>query len=168
MKKDLAIIFGLFFLITALLAFGKGLTSVGFIGGNAGDLPTVRQKDTVTVGAKTLIVEAKIASKPDQRKKGLSRVDSLPLNEGMLFVFENKGTYSFWMKDVKFALDIIWIGEDKRIVDVAASAVSEPGRTQDELTLYKPRGESLYVLEVNAGLAALHGLQIGDQMSFEL
>lgn len=169
MKKDLAIIFGLFLLIAALLAFGRGLTSVGFTGGGSSNSqPADRQKDTVTVSAKTLLVEAKVAQKADERKKGLSKIESLPLNEGMLFVFESSAPYAFWMKDVNFALDIIWIGEDKKIVDMAVNVAPEPGKDDDELTLYKPRGEAKYVLEVNAGLTQLHELSIGDQINFEL
>lgn len=169
MKKDLAIIFGLFILIVALLAFGQGLTSVGFLKDEGGQTQTnVRQKGSVDVGIKTLNVKAKVASKPSDRKKGLSNLDSLPLSEGMLFVFENKGTYSFWMKDMKFAIDIIWLDESKRVVDLAVNVPPEPGRDEDELTMYRPSFEALYVLEINAGLSQLHNIQIGDPAYFEL
>lgn len=168
MKKDLAIIFGLFFVIVALLAFGRGLTSVGFIDNESQGQTNVRQSGVVSVTSKTMAVNAKVAAKADERKKGLSKIESMPLNEGMIFVFEEKGNYAFWMKDVKFALDIIWIGEDKKIVDIAFSAVPEPGKGDEELTLYRPRAEAWYVLEVNAGLAVLHGLQIGDPINFEI
>lgn len=169
MKKDLAIIFGLFILIVALLAFGQGVTSVGFIKGEGGQTQNrVRQKGSVDFGIKTLNVRAKVASKPSDRKKGLSNQDSLPLSEGMLFVFENKGIYSFWMKDMKFAIDIIWLDEGKRIVDLTVNVPPEPGRDEDELTMYRPRFEALYVLEINAGLSQLHNLEIGDVANFEL
>lgn len=170
MKKDLAIIFGLFLLIVILLVFGRGLTSVGFSGGgtSSSGIQQARQKDKVVVTARTMVVEAKLADNASERKKGLCCVESLPLGEGMLFLFDSKGTYTFWMKDVNFALDIIWISEDKKIVDMAVGAPPEPGKKDAELTLYKPRGEALYVLEVNAGLAMLNGLAIGDQLNFEL
>lgn len=169
MKKDLAIIFGLFILIVALLAFGQGLTSVGFVKKEGGQTQApARQKGFVEVGIKTLNVKAKLASKPNDRKKGLSNLDSLPFSEGMLFVFETKGPYAIWMKDMKFAIDIIWISEDKKIVGIAASVAPEPGKKDRELTIYKPSADAKYVLEINAGLTTLHGLTIGDQANFEL
>lgn len=168
MKKDLAIIFGLFFLIVALLVFGQGYTSVSFLQGQGENGAVQKQKGKVTVGAGTLNIEATVARTVNERKKGLSKRDSLPLSEGMLFVFESKGAYGIWMKDMKFAIDIIWIDENKRIVDLATNVSPQPGKNDRELTVYKPRGEALYVLEINAGLATLSGLQVGDRISFEL
>lgn len=168
MKKDLAIIFGLFILIAALLAFGQGLTTVGFVQKEAGQQAPARQKGFVDVSIKTLNVRAKVAAKPSDRKKGLSRLDSLPLSEGMLFGFETPGTYSFWMKDMKFAIDIIWLDENKRVVDLAVNVPPEPGRNKDELSLYRPDADALYVLETNAGLVQLNNVQIGDVANFEL
>ena len=72
------------------------------------------------------------------------------------------------MKDMKFPIDIIWIDGEKRIVDIAANVRVEPDKKDRELAVYKSQAEALYVLEVNAGLSALHGLSIGDQVNFEL
>ncbi|OGD96115.1 hypothetical protein A3B52_00190 [Candidatus Curtissbacteria bacterium RIFCSPLOWO2_01_FULL_41_28] len=165
MKKDLAIIFGLFLLIVVLLIFGKGFSTASYLGLQN---QTQQRKDSVSVSAKALIIQAKIVTSPGDRKKGLSGLDSLPLNQGMLFVFENKGTYGFWMKDMEFAIDIIWIDENKNIVDIVENAAPQPGKKEKELTVYKPRNDALYVLEVNAGLSNLNNLQIGDKVAFEL
>lgn len=167
MKKDLAIIFGLFILIVALLAFGQGLTSVGFVKDQSSQ-PTARQKGFTQVSIGTLNVAAKVASKASDRKKGLSNLESLPFGEGLLFVFETPGSYAFWMKDMKFAIDIIWLDENRRVVDLALSVPPEPGKDKKALTLYRPRSDSLYVLEINAGLAQLHNVQIGDLANFDL
>ncbi len=170
MKKDLAIIFGLFLLVAALIVFGQGYTSSSFFGTGSGGTLQSSQKpnDRATVAIGDMVIDTKVVSKAGDRKKGLSKIDSLPFTEGMIFVFENKGPYAFWMKDMKFAIDIIWIDENKRVVDIAANVAPEPGRGDDELTLYRPGGEALYVLEINAGLSALHGIQIGDQANFQL
>jgi len=165
MKKDLAIIFGLFLLIVILLVFGQSFSSVSYL---TTDQSQKQMKKTTTILAKTLTINADIASKASDRKKGLSNKESLPLNQGMLFIFDTKGRYGIWMKDMKFAIDIIWIDENKNIVDIVSDAPPQPGKKDSELTIYKPRGDSLYVLEVNAGLANLHNLQISDQVSFEL
>ncbi|MBI2327157.1 DUF192 domain-containing protein [Candidatus Curtissbacteria bacterium] len=166
LKKDLALIFGLFLLIIGLLIFGRSFTSVGLLGPVAPAEQSPILEGTIPVEVKTLLISAQVASSASDHRKGLSEKDSLPINEGMLFVFDQKGAYGFWMKDVKFAIDIIWIGEDKAIVDIAEGIAPEPGRRDEELTVFKPRAEARYVLEINAGLSKLHGLQIGDKVSF--
>ena len=69
---------------------------------------------------------------------------------------------------MKFPIDIIWISEDKKIVDIAQSAAVEPGKKDKDLKIYRPEADSLYVLEINANLANLHNLQVGDDVFFEL
>lgn len=167
MKKDLATIFGLFLLIVVLVVFFKPFTSgVFFIPTQA--TPSASLRGTTRVVAGDLIIDAKIASKPSDRKKGLSGLDSLPLSSGMLFVFDKSGPYVFWMKDVKFSIDIIWIDENMRIITIAPYAAPEKGKSDDELTLYKPTAPAKYVLEINAGLSNLHGLKVGDLVDFDL
>ena len=169
MKKDLAIIFGLFIVVVALMVFGRSYTSVGFINqASPSSGQTVRTSGLIPLSVKTLNIDAIIASKASDRKKGLEGRESLPLNQAMLFVFDIKGKYQFWMKDMNFAIDIIWIDENKRIVDIIANVPPEPGKSDKQLTRYSSRGDALYVLEINAGLSVLHGLSIGDQVNFSL
>lgn len=166
MKKDLAIIFGLFLVIVGLLIFGQGVSTVGYLSGKS--QPAVKTKSSVTVTAKTFSVEAEVADNPSERKKGLSKRDSLDLDKGMLFVFETPGPYAIWMKDMKFAIDIIWLDENKRIVDIVVAAAAESDKKDDELTIYRPRATSLYVLEINANLVPLYDLKVGDYWNFQL
>lgn len=175
LKKDLAIIGGLFLLIVALLVFGRGFTTPGLIGLPGEGTPTAQDSTSsariagkVRVSSGELNVLAEVAGSSNERKKGLSKRDELPIGEGMIFVFDKSDKYAIWMKDMKFVIDIIWIDKDKKIVDVVANAVPEPGRDDDELTIYRPKAEALYILEINAGLASLNNLQIGDQVNFEL
>ena len=147
------------------MIFGRGFSTAGYLGLQN---QTQQDKNTITLTAKSLTIEANVVTKPSDRQKGLSGLDSLSLNQGMFFVFENKGPYGFWMKDMKFAIDIIWIDEDKNIIDMAQNAAPQPGKKNKELTIYRPRSDALYILEVNAGLASLHNLQIGDKVAFEL
>lgn len=173
MKKDLAIIGGLLLLVMAILIFGGGLSSMGFISNKSGESSKSASVSSVVSGdievnIKNLVIHAKVASNADLRRKGLSKVDSLPINEGMLFVFDQKGRYSFWMKDMKFPIDIIWIDENKKIVNISANAILEPKKADKDLTKYDSSYDVKYVLEINAGLAAANNLQIGDLVSFSL
>lgn len=168
MKKDLAIIGGLFFFLIVLVIFGRGFSTISQVGPITPAGQTSAPKDATEVKAKTLIITAKIADQADERKKGLSGLDSIPLNEGMLFVFESEGQYEFYMKDTKFALDIIWISKDKKIVHIEQNVAPEPGKSDAQLTRYKPGANAQYVLEVNAGLSSLHDLKAGDPIDFQL
>lgn len=168
MKKDLAIIFGLFLLIVILLVFGRDYTSGSLLRGQSQGQVQTQKKGFTPVVINDLAVDAKILSRASDRKKGLSGRESLPLTEGVLFAFENSGQYPFWMKDMKFAIDIIWVDENKRVVYIVHNAPPEPGRDDDELTLYRPDSASLYVLEINAGLSARYGITVGNEVKFAL
>lgn len=176
MKKDLSIIGGLFVLIIVLLLFGNtfgtaGLlrgTGVGQATGSASKSATQVSRDSTRVSIGKLSVNAKIASNAKDRQKGLSKYDSLPLDSGMLFVFEKSDSYTFWMKDMKFAIDIIWLDQNKKVITIAKNVPPEPGKNDLQLKQYKPTNAAKYVLEVNAGLADLYNIRDGDLASFEL
>lgn len=169
MKKDLGIIFGLFLLIVLLLVFGQGFTSISMFNTSQGTpSAVVKTEGTVSVTSGSFAVDAEVAAKASDRKKGLSKRDSLPINRGMLFVFDKSDKWAIWMKDMRFAIDIIWISENKRIVATSNSVTPEPGKRDNELTIYRPEVEAKYVLEVNAGLVNLNNLKVGDVVNFNL
>lgn len=168
MKKDLAIIGGLFILIIVLLIFGKGFTTVSLLAQPPSQNQSGPPRGEVSLNVKTLSINAIVARSPGMRKKGLSKMESLPLTSGMLFVFGKDGRWGFWMKDMKFAIDIIWIDENKRIVDIVKNAPPEPGKKDKELTVYKPAADAMYVLEINAGMSDFNNLEIGDTVNFNL
>ena len=81
----------------------------------------------------------------------------------MLFVFERPDKYSFWMKNTLIPLDIIWMDSRKRIIHIQPRV---PPCKQDPCPQYGPPGESLYVLEVNAGIADRFKLRTGMPLEF--
>lgn len=158
-------------MVAALVIFGRGLTTGQFAGVSPRPESTksaVKQKGTTDVTIGDLKISAEVADTADERKKGLSNRDELAIEAGMLFVFDESGSYAIWMKDMRFPIDIIWVDESKRIVDIAESAVPEPGKKDEELKRYRPRPQAKYILEINAGLSKLYNLQIGDAVTFEL
>lgn len=168
MKKDLAVIFGLVLVIIIFIIFGRGFSSGQFLTQTSTDSAQTQKKESTQVTIKDLVIQAKIADEPKEQQAGLSDFSSLSLNEGMLFVFDKSTAHVFWMKNVEFAIDIIWIDEQKKIVDIASNVPPEPKKSDKKITRYKPKSDAKYVLEINAGLSALHNLQIGDPVSFEL
>jgi uncharacterized membrane protein (UPF0127 family) len=118
----------------------------------------------VTVNGVVLVAD--ISASNEQRTKGLSIKDSLAENEAMLFVFDNEGEHTFWMKDMKFPIDIIWIDADKTVVHIEHSL--QPCRSDLLCPTYKPIEDSLYVLETVGGFAEKHGIAKGTPVEFEL
>ncbi len=101
------------------------------------------------------------------RSRGLSGRDGLPAKTGMMFIFEDRKASAFWMKDMKFSLDFIWISEDCRIVDITRDVPHPPaGEQNPSLPLYSPAVPAAYNFELNAGEAARHGLRTGDFVVF--
>lgn len=80
----------------------------------------------------------------------------------MLFVFDRADYHSFWMKDMNFAIDIIWIDESKKIIDITRNA--EP---ESYPNIFKPRLPVRYVLEVTSGWSKENNIQIGAQVDFK-
>ncbi len=102
--------------------------------------------------------EIEIARSAAARSRGLMHRTDLPMDRGMLFVFDRSAPRSFWMKNTPLPLDIIFADETGRIVRVAAN--TEPFSTAQVLSGAPAR----YVLEVHAGQAAAHGIVQGDML----
>lgn len=122
-----------------------------------------RQLGLVTLavgdGAK---VKAMIADTPTKRERGLAVRDSLGSEEGMYFIFPDAGYPLFWMKDMKFPIDILWIRGDE-LVDMTLDM--QPPGPDGALPQVGPRVAVDRVLEVPAGFAARHGLRLGTKVS---
>lgn len=116
----------------------------------------------VNIGSTRIAVE--IATSTAVQEKGLSGRPSLPPSSGMLFVFSEPKIRSFWMPDMRFPLDIVWINNNK-VVDITAN-VSDDFNPENPI-LYTPSSPAQYVLEVNAGFAAHQHIKIGDSVSLQ-
>jgi len=106
-----------------------------------------------------------IASSPAQRELGLSNRKSLPEDSGMLFLFEKPALHSFWMKDMHFSLDIIFIKDDT-IVSIAENVPPPDGK--GNLPNYLPASPVNKVLEINGGLAKKLNIKKGDRITIDL
>lgn len=107
-----------------------------------------------------------VAKTNDQKARGLNIYNKLPLTKGMVFPFEQENYYAFWMKDMKFPIDIIYIQNDK-VVDIFPS-VPNPKNTKDNPVMVKPRSKANLVLEINAGLVRKYNFKIGDKVETHL
>ena len=109
------------------------------------------------LGGETLKLE--IADTEILREQGLSGHKPLGMNEGMLFAFPEEGFHSFWMKDMTFPIDILWLDSDYHIMDVRERA--QPSSYPE---IFTPRMPSQYVLELPEGFFENHSLKIGNTL----
>jgi uncharacterized membrane protein (UPF0127 family) len=93
----------------------------------------------------------------DDRKKGLAGRDTLCNDCGMLFVFDKEGDYFFWMKDMRFPIDIIWL-RDNKVVDIIQNV------NHQSKNVYDSNEKSDKVLELNANDASRCEIQVGDKL----
>lgn len=117
-------------------------------------------------------IKVDLALTREAQEQGFSGRNELKENEGMLFVFDKPGKYSFWMKDMNFPIDIIWIGEDLKVVYIKKSALPElypetygPQNVPTQIGIPTPVGTK-YVLEVVSGFSEKNNLKIGDSVEF--
>lgn len=108
------------------------------------------------------VFRTRVATTQGERENGLSHRLFMPPGSAMLFVFEHAEKHCFWMKDMKFKIDIIWFDENKRLVyqEQNVAPASYPKN-------FCPPTPVKYVVEVNAGMSLRYGWQIGDKLTLQ-
>lgn len=119
----------------------------------------VDTRTTLKIGQKLLKID--LADTPALRTLGLSGRDSLAPDHGMLFVFEKPDRYGFWMPEMRFSIDIIWIDTEKKIVHIEKN-VSPDSYPK----VFTPELPAKYVLEVPAGFSAENNVRVGEVVDF--
>ncbi|NMB76374.1 MAG: DUF192 domain-containing protein [Myxococcales bacterium] len=106
-------------------------------------------------------VRVEVVRRPEERERGLMYRRQLDEDAGMLFVYPAEGRLRFWMKNTYLPLDMIFIGDNRRIVGVVkrAAPLTEEGREVD--------APARFVLEVNGGFFERHRVQLGGEVRFE-
>ncbi|MBS3114946.1 DUF192 domain-containing protein [Candidatus Woesearchaeota archaeon] len=144
--KKIFIIFSLIFLISCAKNFDEKFSEIYIDNGN-----------------NLIKIKAEIADDNEERLKGLMFRENLNENKGMLFVFENEEYQTFWMKNTLISLDIIFIDENLKIVDIR---YAQPCK-EEPCVLYKSSKPSKYVLEVNGNFTIINNVKIGDKLIFK-
>ncbi|HWY79637.1 MAG TPA: DUF192 domain-containing protein [Candidatus Sulfotelmatobacter sp.] len=121
-------------------------------------------KSRITIDNHSFLIE--VATNSAQQQLGLSKRTTLPQNQGMLFIFKTPDRYAFWMKDMNFPLDLIFINNNK-IVTIYQN-VPEPKNGNTNLPIYTPDESANQVFEINAGLSKQYGFKKGDSITIDL
>lgn len=149
-------------LVYVILIIAVILLAVTRSGGNILSMLPFRATATAEVdGAKINLIVVKSAK---DSIKGLSGRKNLEQNRGMLFVFEKKDKYPFWMKGMNFPLDIIFI-DDATVVDLYENV--QPSKNSQNLIIYRPEKPANFVLEVNSGEARKLKIKKGTKITLK-
>ncbi len=105
--------------------------------------------------------EVELSLTAEQHASGLSNRDNLLASRGMLFVFESEGEYPFWMKDMKFPLDIVWISANGTVVFIQKNALPCDASMCVSIN---PGKNAKYVLELNANKTSEIQLSVSDKL----
>ena len=118
------------------------------------------EKIEVSIYNKNITFNVEVAKTIEERRTGLMYRKKLLNNEGMLFIFPREKIIKLWMKNTYIPLDVIFISENKVIVDIKKNMekLSE--------TIVKSKVKSRYALEFNAGLINKLDIKIGDKVLF--
>ena len=118
------------------------------------------EKIDVSIYSKNITFNVEVAKTIEERKSGLMYRKKLLNNEGMLFIFPHEEIIQLWMKNTYIPLDVIFISENKVIVDIKKNMerLSE--------TIVRSKVKSRYALEFNAGLISKLDIRIGDKVLF--
>jgi uncharacterized membrane protein (UPF0127 family) len=108
-----------------------------------------------------------IAREESERIRGLSGQESIGDREGLLLAFPEPGIHGIWMREMNFAIDIIWLDDNFRVVDIKENALPESFRSILDADIFKPRTPARFVLEVRAGMVREINISIGDAFRYE-
>ena len=117
--------------------------------------------EIATIGINGKFFEAEVADTAIKRAKGLSGRKTLEENKAMFFIFPRPRRYNFWMIDMNFPLDIVWLNGNK-VIDISKNVPSP--RSGESPAVVSPSREADRVLEISAGSAERLDIKIGDEV----
>ena len=133
---------------TFALLFATSLCAAGCEQSPAG-LSVVK----MTIAKKTYNLE--VARTETEQEKGLMKRDSMPQDHGMIFVFPDEQMRSFWMKNTRFPLDILFLSSAGKVVSIHQMRAYDESSTSSDLP-------AQYAIELNKGQADASGVRVGD------
>ncbi len=108
---------------------------------------------------------AELSVNEEQRARGLMFREEIHENQAMLFIFAEEDIHSFWMKNMRFPIDILWLDRNRRIVHIESSV---PPCPHEPCPTYSPAAAAAFVLELQSGCSEKHGLGVSDRLEFIL
>lgn len=125
----------------------------------------IESRDNSKVIFDGISVDVTISDSIMERTLGLMLKDDLSDTEGMLFIFESEGYYDFWMKNMNFPIDIIWISSNFSVIHIEQNC---PPCKNDDCPLFSSPKPAKYVLEVKSNFTEKNNISLGDKVILDL
>lgn len=123
--------------------------------------------DTYAVLADGYKIEIEVANTDELRAYGLSGRDKIEENKGMYFLFPREDRYGFWMRDMQFPIDVLWLKKSK-VIGFEENVDPEIGAKDNELKIYYPPDAIATALELKAGMVFKHNIKVGDIVEIKI
>jgi len=148
--------------LVGVLGLLRVITTKGYVAGCPIRVLIQKNAETEYIGRRRLegCINLEVANTDATRVMGLSGRENMEENSGLLFVFPKPGKQCIWMKDMNFALDIIWLDSGKKI-----TAIKKDVKPETYPDAFCPSDDSKYVIELNSGTSSRAGLQVGQKIS---
>jgi uncharacterized membrane protein (UPF0127 family) len=114
------------------------------------------------------VLQTEVMVKDEDRAMGLMFRPSLPLDRGMLFLFEQPDFHGIWMRNCKFPIDILWLDQSHKVVHLAEKVPPCTAKEAADCEVYQPLARASYVVEINAGQARREKALVGSTIQFKL
>jgi uncharacterized protein len=112
------------------------------------------------------VLKAEVADTPEKLLFGLAFRNTLPPDEGMVYIFGESGPHRVWTKEFQFPVDVIWVDESKKVVHIIEKA---PPCIKSQCPWYgPPPRDARYIIEANAGFAEQAEVELGAQLKFTM
>ena len=147
--------------VSALIAFAACLAACS---GSRDPVRDFNSREVTLPGGKTVLAE--VMTNPLDMSRGMMFRDSLAPDRGMLFIHGGPGQYAYWMFQVKIPLDIIWMDQNQRVVEISANTPPCPSTSAKECPNFGGHERAMYVLELGGGQAAKNNVQVGSVLRF--
>ena len=135
-----------------------------FLGNGSAFSKQIKYAHAIVKTSTGIEIPVEVADTSQKRSLGLGKRSRLKKDWGMLFVFEKRKTHRFWMKDMEFALDIIWL-DNYRIIHILRNV--QPSIQGENPTILVPSDPANFVLEIEAGRASELRLKEGDLLKYK-
>ena len=145
-------VLGVVLLVVGSLAFRAG--------SNGSGCDPLRNDRVLHIGSEQ--IHAQVAGTPDAIGEGLGGRNCIDPNRGMLFVFQQAGLHQFWMKGMKFPIDMVWIDDDHQVVWLERNV----SPSTYPMSFFNREDPALYVLELKARRSSELGLERGSTIGF--
>ena len=169
MLLKLFTVFSLIFVLIITIVFGSQLYALAnqIATKNPSSIHNILRKKEPDFVSRIYVndnfIDVDVVSTPQERAKGLMDREYLERNKGMLFIFPREGVYYFWMKNMNFPIDMIWINKDLRVVYFEENV---PPCLELVCPKYGSEQKAQYVLETPAGWAKRNSIINGTKLSF--